>query len=721
MSAELREMINFHLTGKADAGSATPWQAEGVIPALLAPYRQLSELRYDFPLILIENPEAEAFIDTLTGVINRLLRDIAPRGNEGALLRQHILRLEGRMRSIAADDSGITLVELWKRAEQSLLSELDEAESELLHNSIAAARFALRVDGEVFDCNARLPARLFEHTWRKLAARRHGYADHIARLSIKLRDVLKVDDLKTNAARTPQKLKLTLGKRYKDAFDFDRLAGLIEDSTPHNRLPATRQKRIREALSILETQQFFGATEDGNAYDFVFDSLSAALKAYNERMPEMANVVRAIAIAELELANAYREDKHDSYFARFGPQALTPEDIAQFPGILVHLHESDCTTRDLARLMEIVTCDMPLKVLIQVSDPLGEPSPADGLPHRGSFAQQLAYTFVAGEAFVVQSPASNLYAQREQVRKGLEFHGPAIFSVFVPNADASAALPDYLVSAAALESRVFPAFSYDPSAGDGLVDRFDVSHNPDMDEDWPRRELRYEDEDLQTVSENVPFTAVDFAVLHAGYRGHFVMAAKETWNEILTDVVSGMMPNDGGNVDTVPHVVVVDADDVLQRLAVDDQLIRIARRCLDRWHALQELGGVHSSYARAIPAEPVDEEEPGTSTIEDVAEPEPVPAADAPAEATEGPDDPYIETPRCTTCDECTNRNDRMFAYDDNKQAFIKDADAGTYRDLVVAAENCQVAIIHPGKPRNPDEPGLDELISRAEPFNDLP
>jgi len=80
-------------------------------------------------------------------------------------------------------------------------------------------------------------------------------------------------------------------------------------------------------------------------------------------------------------------------------------------------------------------------------------------------------------------------------------------------------------------------------------------------------------------------------------------------------------------------------------------------------------------------------------------------------------DDPSIETPPCTTCDECTNRNDRMFAYDDNKQAFLKDVDAGSYADLVEAAEACQVAIIHPGKPRNQAEPGLEDLMRRAEPF----
>ena len=58
-----------------------------------------------------------------------------------------------------------------------------------------------------------------------------------------------------------------------------------------------------------------------------------------------------------------------------------------------------------------------------------------------------------------------------------------------------------------------------------------------------------------------------------------------------------------------------------------------------------------------------------------------------------------------------------MFTYDERKQAYIKDLAAGTYRQLVDAAESCQVAIIHPGKPRDPDEAGLEELLARAEPF----
>jgi len=62
--------------------------------------------------------------------------------------------------------------------------------------------------------------------------------------------------------------------------------------------------------------------------------------------------------------------------------------------------------------------------------------------------------------------------------------------------------------------------------------------------------------------------------------------------------------------------------------------------------------------------------------------------------------------------------NGKLFAYDENKQAYIVDPDAGTFRQLVEAAEGCQVSVIHPGKPRNLKEPGLEDLIKRAEPFN---
>ncbi|HEX6911516.1 MAG TPA: thiamine pyrophosphate-dependent enzyme, partial [Longimicrobium sp.] len=116
------------------------------------------------------------------------------------------------------------------------------------------------------------------------------------------------------------------------------------------------------------------------------------------------------------------------------------------------------------------------------------------------------------------------------------------------------------------------------------------------------------------------------------------------------------------------------------------------------------------------------------------APPEPAPAAPAQAQApAPSPQavavavaeedealemEPYIETERCTTCNECTNLNGRMFAYNADRQAYVKDARMGTFAQLVQAAERCPAGIIHPGTPLNPGEKDLEKWVRRAEKFN---
>jgi ferredoxin len=80
--------------------------------------------------------------------------------------------------------------------------------------------------------------------------------------------------------------------------------------------------------------------------------------------------------------------------------------------------------------------------------------------------------------------------------------------------------------------------------------------------------------------------------------------------------------------------------------------------------------------------------------------------------------DPYIDTVLCTSCKECTDINSRMFAYDDNKQAFIADADAGSFAELVKAAKLCPAKCIHPGQPRSDDATATPKWIAEAAKFN---
>ena len=98
-------------------------------------------------------------------------------------------------------------------------------------------------------------------------------------------------------------------------------------------------------------------------------------------------------------------------------------------------------------------------------------------------------------------------------------------------------------------------------------------------------------------------------------------------------------------------------------------------------------------------------------------------AVAAPAAAVDDDDDfmgneAYIDTLRCTSCDDCLKINPKVFIYNEDQQAFLGDAKAGTFKQIVMAAEACPAECIHPGDPLNPKEKGLDKLIKRAEPFN---
>jgi pyruvate-ferredoxin/flavodoxin oxidoreductase len=79
---------------------------------------------------------------------------------------------------------------------------------------------------------------------------------------------------------------------------------------------------------------------------------------------------------------------------------------------------------------------------------------------------------------------------------------------------------------------------------------------------------------------------------------------------------------------------------------------------------------------------------------------------------------PWIETELCTSCDECTKLNPNIFAYNNDKKAFIKNPEGGSYMDLVKAAEKCTAGVIHPGLPADRNFADAEKWVKRGEKFN---
>ena len=749
MNADLLELVGFHLTGDRSGGDLDEIAELNLHPALFTGYRDLTRLRYDYPLVLAEGAADGAFVRSLSGLVDEILQEIAPQGIEGQRLRKHVLALENEIRALVSRGAKGSLAELWDLAENDLLSGSVEAEGELLRDSLSRARGVLRLDGEVIDCNEETPVKLLTHAWTAVQGNKvQGFRDQVGELVLKLSEILKADFMKSDQARTPEKLQHSLGTGYEAAFDFEAMSRILTKARPKDSLPEKRRRRIRAALSVLQLQRFFAPAHESGAqrgreqpHCFAFDSCTRALQAFQERLPEMVALVKAVSIAELEIENRYRESKHDPFFNRFDASSLVPRDLEWFPSYLVCLRDGRYDGREEAKLIEILSSELPLKVLVQTDDILGQSSVGAGQFSFGAKSLQRASMAVGlGGAYVLQSSSSNLYQLTDQLLRGLRSQGPALFSIFSGAVRDAADFPPYLTAASAMQSRAFPAFTYDPGAGRDWASRFFIGDNPQAGLDWPVESFRYEDEHLQRVSEDVAFTFVDFVASDKRYAKHFAHVPRSRWHEGMIPVREFLELGVEGTPEAVPYVLMVDENDVLQKVIVEDKLIHGARRCGEMWRSLQELGGIDNSHARRLLEREREvwerekereleelrrrpEQEAGVPAPEEGAGAQEAAAAEeAPEgqveEAREAPsDEPYIETPRCTTCDECIEINSRMFAYDDNKQAYIADPDAGTYRQVVEAAEVCQVCIVHPGKPRNPDEPNLDELIKRAEPF----
>ena len=726
MEADLQAFVAFYLTGKKQPAQLDEIGDLNLRPALFSGYRELTRLRYDFPLVLIDGANDGRFVEPLSRLIDGILNKVAI-GPDAERIRKNVLSLEESIRVRISNGATGLFSKLWDQAAPALAKQ-----DKLMADSLSRARTNLKIDGEVVDCTEDLTFRLFGHAWSLTQKRRaEKFNENIDRLILKLSDIIQADFINSDAGKSAENLRHSFGSGPLDSFNFDAMSNILKKVSSKKKLAKSRRHRILGLISTLRSQRFF-PTENSRVgtatapYSFAYTTCSGALKAYRDRLPKAIELSRTMAIAELEIRGEYSENRHDALFESFGENGLDAEELAIFPDYLVRFNATILSGPEQSTLTEILSADLPIKILVQTDDVIEESLIGNNHLAFALRSKQLATMAIGmNGVFVLQSPASFLYQLRDQILRGLDYAGTALFSVYSGASANTASVPPYLVGAAALESRVFPAFSFDPSAGRDWASRFSLAVNTQVENDWPVRDVVYQDERYQTVAQATPFTLIDFVTLDARYAKHFARVPRAFWGNALTPVAQTLAGEGRGQIDTVPYLMMVDGDNQLHRVIVDEKMIREARRCRVMWNSLQELGGIHNSHAeKLLASEKKAWEESGRSTaVETPAKAAPAAASSvatpAPVEpeAERSPDEAYIETPRCSTCNECVQLNKKMFAYDGNKQAFIADITAGTYAQLVEAAENCQVSIIHPGKPRNPNESGLEELLKRAEAF----
>jgi hypothetical protein len=743
MAATFHEQRVFFSTSRRQGEGVDAIDGLGLRPALFAGYRDLSLLRHDFPLVLVAGSSGAGTVRSLSGIVDEALLEVAPRGIEGERLRKHALALEREIRArVAAGDTAL-LEELWTAAAERV-SAVDEENAEEVLRYTAAA---LKLDGEVVGCDVVMPAKFLAHLWEAAhAAKAHAFRQAVDTLVVRLSDILRAAFIHSAAGQQPGALRASVGSAHQHMFDFDAMSRLVGRRAPKDELSPARRRRIEDALAVLRGQRFFTDPKASPSPDaivpfgFQFEDCASAVEAFRARLLALVETVRAMAIAELEADGRYVEADHDLFFESFGDQSLTPDDLALFPDYLVCIPPDRNASPENANLIEMLSSGLPVKVLVETRDLLEESAVGAGHFAFGVRSVRLAMTAMGlGGVFVVQTPSSNLLSLRAPIARGFEHRGPALYSVYSGASDPAASVSQYLSAAAAIEARAFPPFSYDPLAGDNLAARFSLENCPQPEADWPVEAFEYADEDWQRVTERMAFTFADFVLCDRRHAAHFARVPRARWNERMRPVAEWLELEEKEMAECIPYLWAIDADDTLHRVLVDARLIGAVRRCRLLWHRLREQGGIHNSHAEQLLAreKATWEAEKQRQVEEPKAAVTPVAnggaqsqagdekaSAVAPVATTDGadvpahsPDEAWIETARCPSCNECQLINDRMFLYNENKQAYMGDLKAGTYRQLVEAAESCQVSIIHPGKPFNPNEPGLDELVERAKAF----
>ena len=326
-----------------------------------------------------------------------------------------------------------------------------------------------------------MPFRLFRHAWQALQDRKaQKFRAEINKLIMKLSDILTADFGNSKEGMSAERLQASIGSAHRDAFDFAAMSRMLTAATVNVPMAEKRRQRIRGLLAALRTQRFVPPGTDSDKwigvaepYSFTFESCAEAVAAYRERLPKMTELAKAMAVAKLETDGEYNEANHDAFFAEFGDNGLDADDIAAFPDYLICLRAADFRAAEQDLILRAFVAGMPAKLVVQTDDLLELSPLRDDYVIAGLRGRELASAaFGLGASFVLQSSSSSLVQLREQIQRGLAYRGPAVFSVF--SGANSGSLPPYLAAAAAAESRAFPSFSYDPSAGTDWASRFSL-------------------------------------------------------------------------------------------------------------------------------------------------------------------------------------------------------------------------------------------------------
>lgn len=532
---------------------------------------------------------------------------------------------------------------------------------------------------------------------------------------------------------------------------------------------ATGKGRSRMGmLNATGCTSVWGSTYPFNPYPFPWanhlfqDPASMAMGVFEGHMVKMAEGFKAVRMAELELEGKFNHEEHDEFFKYFNWRQFSDEEWLLCPPVVALGGDGAMYDIGFQNLSRAIISGKPIKIVVvdtQVYSNTGGQACTSGFFGQISDMAQYGKAIQGKQevrkeigligmahrnTYVLQSTMAYPSHMIEGFIQGLNTRRPAIFNLYASCQPEHGIGDDQSAHQAKLvvESRAYPLFRYNPDLGKTPAECFDLENNPDIDRMWPKYTIKYK-EDGREKSMELDMTFADFAVTEARFRKHFRKAPPDTWNENMVPLAEFLEMEKDEREGMFPYIWVVDKKQQLSRLLVSEAIVESCEDRMDFWTMLKALAGVDKvepskeQLENEIRSDLIQKLASGlleligggnggqqlniSGALQAAATQTQTAVAEAKPEAPKGDGEymaPWIDTEKCTSCDECININPKIFAYNENKKAYIKDPNAGPYKDLVKAAEKCTAQVIHPGLPKDRSEKDIEKWIKRGEKFN---
>lgn len=611
----LDRLHRFH-AGELVGDQAQPVREGMLVPALLAPYRDVGHVRTGYPLVLTGDGGA---VQSLADSLASTVQAIAPGADDSRMLKDNLERLElrvGQALGSAAASARATLTQ----ASAQLVADLglQDASRAKLEQELYCLVDAVPPAATLLPLGADTSLRLLVHAaGNALRERRAAQAARLSELTAAIRRRLDVERSHGAQRRSAQGVAGTTGAMASSFFDPAALAGVVDQRRGTLAMAPERVARLEEALAAVEAfdlQRLPLVTVvhpadltlpelAGAAFVPAEDPLRAAIERYTEHASSLVDVLRAERMARLELADDYDPARHEAVLARLDWRSMTRDELLLVPTVVAYDRAGAVATRRLYSLVRLLTSGSPVQVLLETEPGLDPLAGVGGSSTLGGARLDLAQLALSlREPVVHQGSVTRPQAMIDGFDLALRTPRPALHLVVAsPTGGAGARLGEWFYAEAAVEGRAHPLLRYAPDAGEGLAGRLDCQGNPAPADDWSSDALPCLGSDGREQSLELSFSFADFALLEPGLADHFHAVPVGAEDAELLPLGQWLALGTDEALRHVPWIWAVDADDLLRQVALSRRLAYACRDRVEAWRSLQELAGFKSEYvARAV-------------------------------------------------------------------------------------------------------------------------